>query len=326
MSMRRREFLTLLGGAAAAWPIAGRAQQGALPVIGFLGSSAPLNQDTLAAFRTGLNDVGYVEGKNVTIDVRAAERYDQLPALAADFVRGRVSVIVPSALPAALAAKAATTTIPIVFFSGADPVASGLVTSLSRPTGNLTGVTNLNTTLLLKRLELLHEFAPAARDIAVLHNGANPVAETAAEDIQAAAKGLGVQVRTLYASTEEEIAAAFAQLGRLQVRALVIDNDQFFATRQKYLADLATAHAVPMISFRADFVRSGGLASYSSPPSETFRQVGVYAGRILKGEKPADLPVMQPTKFELSINMKTAKALGLNVPPILQAIADEVIE
>jgi putative ABC transport system substrate-binding protein len=297
-----------------------------MPLIGFLGSSAPLSQDNLIAFRMGLNDTGYVEGKNVAIEARAAERYDQLPALAADFVRRRVSVIAASALPAALAAKAATTMIPVVFFSGADPVTTGLVTSLSRPTGNLTGVTNMNSNLMLKRLELLHELSPAAGLIAVLYNQTNPGSEIVANDIQTATPALSFRVQTLRGGTDTEIEAAFASLGRQQARALVVDNDQFFSTRTSQLVALASTYAVPTMYFNGGFVRAGGLISYASPVSDSFRHVGVYTGRILKGAKPADLPVVQPTKFELIINLKTAKALGLTIPPSVLAIADEVIE
>jgi putative tryptophan/tyrosine transport system substrate-binding protein len=325
--VRRREFITLLGGGAAAWPLAARAQQPAMPVVGFLHSVSPdLYTDRWLAFRQGLSQTGYVEGRNVAIEYRwASDQYDRLPALAADLVRRNVAVIVTNA-PGALTAKAATTTIPIVFVTGVDPVAVGLVASLARPGGNVTGVTTLNVEVVAKRLELLHEVVPAVTDIAALINPTNPNAETVSKDLQVAARTIGVKLHVLHASTEPDLAAAFASLGQLRAGGLVIVTDPFFIGRSEQLAALTIRHAVPAIfQFRA-FAMAGGLMSYGPSSTDTYHQVGVYAGRILKGEKPADLPVQQVTKVELLINLKTAKALRLNVPLPLLGRADEVIE
>jgi ABC-type uncharacterized transport system substrate-binding protein len=323
--MKRREFITLLGGAAA-WPLGALAQQTAVPVIGLLASAAPVNPANLGEFRRGLNDAGYIEGGNVLIEVRAAEHYDQLPALAAELVGRRVSVIFAVALPAALAAKMATATIPIVFFAGDDPVRSGLVASLNRPGGNLTGVTNLDSALFLKRLELLRELEPRAGVIGVLFNPRNPNTERRLEDLQEAARSIGQQVTVLNASREDDFAPIFAAGVQQHIVALLISDDNFFGGRQEQLAMLAMSHALPTTFGGRRFVAAGGLVSYNSAPGQVYTQIGAYVGRILKGARPADLPVVQPTKFELAINLKTAKRLGLTVPAALIGRADEVIE
>jgi putative ABC transport system substrate-binding protein len=323
--MKRREFITLLG-SAAAWPVAARAQQSALPLIGILASAAPLSPDTLTGFRKGLSNAGYLEGRNVAIKVYAAERYDQLPALAADLVRQRVAVIVAIALPAALSAKTATETIPIVFFAGDDPVRAGLVTSLSRPSGNLTGVTNLNSPLLLKRLGLLRELVQTPGVFGVLFNAKNPNTDRRLSDLEEAARSIGQTITVLNATREEDFETAFGAAVQQRVVALLISDDRFFSSHMERLAALATSHGLPSISFSRQFTAAGGLISYAAIPGQISPQIGIYVGRILKGEKPSDLPVVQTTKFELVINLKTAKALGLTVPPTLFAIANEVIE
>jgi ABC-type uncharacterized transport system substrate-binding protein len=326
--IKRREFITLLGGAATAWPLAARAQQAAVPVIGLLVSrGADDDPYLLTAFRQGLKDVGYVEGQNVATEYRFAEgHYDRLPALAADLVRRRVSVIAALGTPAAPAAKTATTSIPIVFTVGVDPVEVGLVAAMNRPGGNLTGGTGLGVELGPKRLELLHELIPRATGIAALLNPSTTAAAGESRALQASARTLGLDLHVLNASSEREIDAVFANLAQLRAGGLVISNDTFFISRSEQLAQLAFRHAIPAIyQFRA-FAAAGGLMSYGSNLVDLYRLAGLYAGRILKGEKPAELPVQQSTKVELIINLKTAKALGLEVPPTLLARADEVIE
>jgi putative ABC transport system substrate-binding protein len=327
--MQRRSFLTLLGGAAAAWPLAASAQQRpTMPVIGFLFNESPAaDTDWVRAFHQGLSQSGFVEGRNVAIEQRGAEnQVDRLPALAADLVRRPVNVIVVGSNPGALAAKAATTTVPIVFQIGGDPVALGLVASLSRPGGNVTGVTSLNTELVPKKLEVLHELLPAATRMALLVNPASPVADTQVRDAQAAARLLGLQLHVLHASTEHDLDAVFASLGQLRAGALAIAPSPFFVQRSEQLAALALRHAVPAIFQWREFALAGGLMSYGADPRALYRIVGAYTGRILKGEKPSDLPVQQATRVELVINMKTAKALGLTFPITLLGRADEVIE
>jgi putative ABC transport system substrate-binding protein len=324
--IRRREFVALLGGAAA-WPLAARAQQQAMPVIGFLNSASPGGYATnLAAFRQGLKEAGYVEGQNVAIEYRWADgQYDRGPAMAAELVRRQVAVIVANS-PGNLAAKAATTTIPIVFTTASDPVQIGLVASLARPGGNVTGAIQFGVEVTPKQLELAHELVPTATVIAVLVNPTNPNAETVLRELQAAARILGVQLHILHASAERELDTVFASLGQLQAGALVIGPDPLFVARSEQLAALALRHAVPAISVIREFVAAGGLMSYGGSNPDMYRIAGVYAGRILKGDKPADLPVQQTAKFELVINMKTAKRLGLTIPETLLATADEVIQ
>ena len=326
--MRRRELIVGLAAVAAARPLGSRAQQKAVPVIGYLGGTSPAPAaPNLAAFRQGLGETGYVEGQNVAIKYRWAEgHYDRLPALAADLVARKVDVIMADSTPAALAAKGAASTIPIVSVIGGDPVKRGLVASLARPGGNLTGVSVLLTELVPKRLELLAELVPQVRVIALLVNPNNPVTERMIGDVQQAARAKGVQLPVLKAATESEIDAAFASLVQLHAGALLVGTDPFFTSRREQLVTLASRYAVPVIYQFREFTISGGLMSYGTSLTAVFHQLGVYAGRILKGEKPADLPVQQPTKFELVINLKTAKALGLTVPQSILARADEVIE
>jgi len=327
--LKRREFITLLGGAAAALPLAARAQQPAMPVIGFVGddSSGP-SADQLRAFRLGLKSTGFVEGQNVVVEYRWAKgRNDQLPTFAAEVVRRQVAVIATQTTPAVLAAKAATKTIPIVFFTAGDPVDLGLVASLSRPDSNLTGATTLTLEVGSKWLQLLHEMVPNATSLALLINPTSPnLAESQSKDLQTAARSRGLRLHVLQASTDRDFDTVFASVAQLRAGGLVISSDSFFFSRSALLATLAVQHAVPSIFGFREFVTAGGLMSYGGSLTESFRWVGVYAGRILKGEKPADLPVQQSTKIELFINLKTAQALGLEVPPTLLTRAEDVIE
>jgi putative tryptophan/tyrosine transport system substrate-binding protein len=328
--MRRRDFITVVGGAAVAWPVAARAQQpGKLPVVGYLGPESPaVFASRVKAFRQGLGETGYAEGRNVVIEFRWAEgQHNRLPALAADLVSRQVAVIVaPGGAPGALAAKSATTTIPIVFEMGADPIAIGLVGNLNRPGGNLTGVSSLNVQVTPKRLEILHEAVPTAAEVAVLINPTSPTADSQLRNLQAAARALGLQLHVLHASTERDFDAVFVALLQLRAGGLVVSSDGFFATHSEQLAALTIRHAVPAIHQSRDFTIAGGLMSYAGSFAESHRQAGVYTGRILKGERPADLPVQQVTKVELFINLKTAKALGITFPLTLLGRADEVIE
>jgi putative tryptophan/tyrosine transport system substrate-binding protein len=327
--VNRREFITLLGGGVAVWPLAGRAQQSTVPVVGFLSSASPeAYARRLRAFHQALKETGYVEGQNVEVEYRWAEgQNNQLPALAAELVHRQVAVIAATGTAATFAAKSATATIPIVFSAAVDPVAEGLVASLSRPGGNLTGVTSLNVEVGPKRLELLHEVVPSATSMALLVNPTTPsLAEPFSRYLQAAARVLRLQLHLLHASSEREIEAAFATLVKLRAGGLVIMPDQLFIARSKQLAALTVRHAVPSVHLFREFAAAGGLMSYGSDEGEYYRLVGIYIGRILKGEKPSDLPVQQVTKVELIINLKTARALGLTIPPPLLARADEVIE
>jgi putative tryptophan/tyrosine transport system substrate-binding protein len=326
--IRRRDFITLLGGAAA-WPMAARGQR-RTPVIGFLGAETPdLWADSLRAFLKGLNEIGYTEGRNVTIEYRwASGQNDQLPALAADLVRREVMVIAaPGSTPATLAAKAATATIPIVFGFASNPVELGLVASLARPGGNVTGATSMNAEVAPKRLEFLHELVPTARVMAVLVNPTNPaLAENATSELQAAARKLALRLHVSHASSERDLDEVFSALSKLQAGGLVVGNDSFFTARSRQLAALALRHRIPTAYAFHEFAAAGGLMSYGGTVEESFRLAGVYVGRILRGEAPADLPIQQSTKVELILNLKTARALGLTVPLTLRARADEVIE
>jgi ABC-type uncharacterized transport system substrate-binding protein len=327
--LKRRDFIRLVGGTAFGWPLAAHAQQPAMPVIGFLNSSSPSGYAPMvAAFRQGVNEAGYIEGRNVTIEYRWAEgHHDRLPALAADLVHRKVTVIAATTTTAALAAKAATATIPIVFEMAGDPVKLGLVASLNRPGGNLTGVTQLNVEVTPKRLELLYEVVPRANSFALLINPSNAtLAEPTVRDIRASARTLGVQLHVVNATTDRDIDDAFASLANLRAGGLVIGTDPFFSTRSERLASLAARYAVPAIYSWREFTAAGGLMSYGANVADVYRLAGVYTGRILKGEKPADLPVEQATKVQLFINLKTAKTLGLTLPISLLGRADEVIE
>ena len=330
--MLRRELLLLLGGAMAGWPVAARAQQKAMHAIGFLGAAFPAvptgqENPAEAGFLDGLADSGYVQGRNLVIEYRTAEgHYDRLPALADDLVRRQVAVIVAMPLPSALAAKQATSTIPIVFWVGADPIKYRLVASLSHPGGNATGISGLAVGLIAKRLELLHELVPKASLIALLANPSNPSIGSQSEEAKEAARGLGRPIEILQASTAGEIDAAFASLTERRVGGLSVGADGFFYNARWQIVDLAARHAVPVIYESREFVEAGGLASYGTNLRDSYRQLGHLTGKVLDGAKPADLPVMQPTNFELVVNRKTADALGLTIPPSILARVDEVIE
>jgi putative ABC transport system substrate-binding protein len=325
--MRRREFITLLGGAAAAWPLAVRAQQTAMPVLGYLyvGSAEPNHE---ASFRKGLSELGFVEGRNIAIEFRyAQDQFDRLPALAADLVRRGVAVIAtPISSAAALAAKDATATIPIVFSTGADPVHTGLVASLNRPGGNVTGIGSMNAEISPKRLGLMHEFIPHAQRFAVLVNPNSPQTVSMVSDLKATAAALGLQIEIFTARAPGEIDLAFANLAQMMADALMISPDVMFNNRRVQLVTLAAHYRIPTMYWVREDAEAGGLMSYGSSVADQFRQIGIYAGRILKGEKPADLPVMQAAKFEFIINLQTAKLLGIDVPPTLLALADVVIQ
>ena len=327
--MRRREFIAGLGGAAA-WPLAPHAQQPTIPVIGLLSTRSPaLDTPLIMVFRQGLTETGLVEGQNVALDYRWAEgQYDRLAGLAADLVRQRVTIIVTTGGDlSALAAKAATATIPIVFATGSDPIRSGLVTSLHRPGGNITGVSTFLAEIEPKRLALLRELQPHATTTAVLVNPENiPRAEAQVSDLQTAARSVGQEITILNARTIRDIDAAFATLAQMRADALLVATDAFFYTRAAQLVVLAARHAIPTLYFRREFAAAGGLMSYGPNQNDSLRVLGVYAARILKGEKPGDLPIQRPTKFELVVNLSTANALGLEIPPMLLARADEVIE
>ena len=327
--MRRRKFITLVGSAMAIWPILARAQQVVMPVVGFLNSgSRELFAARVAAFHQGLNDTGFVEGHNVAIEYQWAQgQYDRLPGLASHLVRRRVAVIAATGgIPSALAAKAATSTIPIVFVSGSDPIKFGVVTSLSRPDSNLTGLTVFTAELVPKRLELLHEVIDKAGTVALLVNPTNAVSESVQKDVQEAARTLGLRLNVVHANAEPDLDKVFASLNQLRVGALVIATDAFFDGQSERLAALAMQHAMPTIYQTREFALAGGLMSYGGSLTDAYRKAGVYIGRVLKGEKPADLPVMQSTKVELIINLRTAKTLGIEIPASLLATADEVIE
>jgi putative ABC transport system substrate-binding protein len=324
--MRRREFIALLGGVATAWPLAARAQQPG-PVIGYLSSGGQPRESTLAALREGLGKMGYVEGRNITIEIRATEQYDQLPALAAELVRQKVDLIFAwGSANAALAAKAATATIPIVFTNGSDPVKSGIIESMNRPGGNITGVSYYNSGIMTKRLELLSKLVPGATRIGFLNN---PTIQTSGQnlaDMEQAVRALDCQMLVLNASSEDEINAAFAKAADLHVDALLAGPDPTFTARRAQIVALAARYRIPANYYNRVLCDAGGLSSYGAVFEDTDRQAGVYIGRILKGEKPGDLPVQLPTKFETVLNLKTAKALGLVIPPTVLALADEVIE
>ena len=327
--MRRRDFIKVIAGSAAVWPLRARAQQPALPVIGFLNSASATPWEAyIAGFRTGLKEAGFVDGQNVSIDFRWAEgHYDKLPGMAADLVRRKVAVLVATGgTPSVVAAKGATSTIPIVFTTGTDPIRAGFVTSISRPGGNVTGVNFFTTVLEGKRIGLLRALVPGVQLITVLFNPDRPAHATEVKEVQEAAHALSQQIRILLASNESAINAAFATAMQLHAGAMLVGSDPFFNSQRDKIVALAARHSIPAIYEGRDFALAGGLMSYGTHLAEAYRQVGVYVGRILKGEKPGDLPVVQSTKFELVINLRTAKALGIEVPPNLSAEANEIIE
>jgi len=326
--MRRREFITLLCGAVAAWPLAARAQQPTMPVIGFLHPASPHGYaHVVAASRQGLNETGFVEGRNLAIEFRWAEDHaDRLPAMAGDLARRRVSVLIAGGFTAAIAAKAVTDTIPIVFSGASDPVKNGLVASMSRPGGNITGMVQFSDTQVTKRLELLRELAPRVATIGWLVDPTTSNEQSLSASLQTATNAIGLHIRRLEASSQEDFEAAFALMKQESIGALVVQNNTVFTNGRARLAALAARYAIPTICEYREFAAAGGLISYGASHTDEYRQVGVYTGRILKGEKPADMPVVQPTKFQLVINLKTAKALGLTVPDRLLSLADEVIE
>jgi putative ABC transport system substrate-binding protein len=327
--MNRREFITLIGGVAATWPVMARAQQSAMPVIGLLGATSPETAGPLlAAIRQGLKEEGFVEGQNVGIEYRWADNQrERLPGLAAELVNRKVGLILTSgSVPPAMAAKAATSTIPIVFHMGADPVAAGVVDSLNQPGGNITGVSYLSDASSSKRLGLLREVVPASRVIGLLVNPTSPTASTTTNDLEAAARPLGLSLQVVNANSERELNEAFAVLSQRQIEALVLHGDPYFGTRREQIVELAARYALPTMHPGREYAVLGGLMGYSASVTDAYRQEGIYAGRILKGAKPSELPVLQSTKFEFVLNLKTAKALGLAIPPGILAIADEVIE
>ncbi len=327
--MRRREFMTLLGSAAAAWPLTAAAQKATMPVVGFLSARSPGESvDMVAAFRRGLRQTGFVEGLNLSIAFRWAEgRYDRLPTLAAELVGLRPAVIFAAGgPPSALAAKKATSTIPVVFVAGGDPVRLGLIASFNHPGGNVTGIHMFSAALEPKKLELLHELVPKARVICALVNPTNPSAAIVSKDLEAAARAMGLQLHIVHASTEQDLDAVFAGWAKLRVDGLVVTSEGFFDSQRERIVALSSRHSVAGSYPWREYVAAGGLMSYGSNLADSYRQAGIYAGRVLNGEKPSGLPVTQPTKFELVLNLKTAKALGLSIPPTMLATADEVFE
>jgi putative ABC transport system substrate-binding protein len=326
--MKRREFISLLGGAAVAWPLAARGQQPAMPVVGFLRNTSALDSANLVmSFRQGLREVGYTEGQNFTIEFRWSDgQDDQLPKLAAELVRHPVAVLIAANLTALVAAKSATATIPVVFVTGDDPIQLGFVDSFNRPAGNITGVSFYSGTLGAKQVELLHELVPNATAIGMLVNPNNPAAETQIKVAQSAARALGLKIEPVHARNHSDFDAAFETFAQQRIPALLIGGDALFNSQRDRLAALAAHHRLAALHFAREYLSAGGLIVYGASITDAYRQVGVYAGRLLGGAKPAELPVMLPTKFELAINLRTAKALGLEIPPKLLALADEVIE